>query len=109
VWVSREEIEELAQYRGEKIQEFSKKFVRRVGQRYSLVERPGGDCVFWDAQEGCTVYPARPVQCQTWPFWPENVETPEDWKHTTEVCPGSGRGRVHTAEEIIERIGMIRP
>jgi uncharacterized protein len=109
VWVSREEIEELARFRGEKLQQFSQKFVRRVGNRLSLIERPGGDCIFWDPQEGCTVYPARPTQCQTWPFWPENVETPEDWKRTTKVCPGSGRGRVYKAEEIVQCIGMIRP
>lgn len=55
------------------------------------------------------MYSARPVQCRTWPFWPENVETPEDWKHITQICPGSGQGRVYRAEEIIEFIEMIRP
>ncbi len=108
VWVSLQEIEELARYRGEKPPQFSKKFVRRVGDRLSLIEQPGGDCIFWDSQAGCTVYPARPVQCQTWPFWPENVETPEDWKRTTRVCPGSGQGRVYKAEEIIECLVMIQ-
>lgn len=108
VWVTVEEIEELARFRGETLQQFSKRYVRRLGNRLSLVERPGGDCIFWDAREGCTVYAARPVQCRTWPFWPENVETPEDWEHVTQICPGSGRGRHYTAEEIIECIGMIR-
>src|SRR5437868_1721908 len=102
VWVSHEEIARLAQFRAESIDEFSARFVRRVGDRYSLIERPGGDCVFWDAQAGCTVYPARPVQCQTWPFWPENVESPEDWAAIKQVCPGSGRGRLYSAGEIIE-------
>ena len=75
VWVSPEEIERLAEFKGVSVSEFSAKFVRRVGNRYSLIERPGGDCIFWDKHAGCTVYPARPVQCQTWPFWPENVES----------------------------------
>lgn len=109
VWVSAEEIEDLARFRGEKLPAFSKKFVRRVGDRHSLIECPGGDCIFWNTQEGCTVYLARPVQCRTWPFWPENVETPEDWQRTTAVCPGSGQGRSYKAEQIIECIGMIRP
>jgi Fe-S-cluster containining protein len=106
VWVSQEEIEQLAGFRGESIDEFCIKFVRQVGDRYSLIERPGGDCIFWDAKKGCTVYPARPVQCRTWPFWPENVETPEDWTRVRQVCPGSGRGRLYSAQEIIESIGM---
>jgi Fe-S-cluster containining protein len=108
VWVTVEEIARLAESRGEPIEEFSKRYVRRVGARYSLIEKPGGDCVFWDAKAGCTVYQARPIQCRTWPFWEENVETPEDWERTTEACPGSGRGRLHTADEIIRSIGMIR-
>ena len=108
VWVSHEEIARLAQFRGDSIDEFSARFVRQVGDRYSLIERPGGDCVFWDRQAGCTVYAARPVQCQTWPFWPENVETEEDWAGVKQVCPGSGRGRLYTAQEIIESIGRVR-
>jgi Fe-S-cluster containining protein len=108
VWVSEEEIDALAQFRGQTAQEFSKQFVRQVGEHYSLIERPGGDCIFWDAQKGCTVYPARPVQCRTWPFWPENVETPAAWRRTTKVCPGSGRGRLYRVEEIVEAIGMTR-
>ena len=80
----------LAEFRGETVEQFAAKFVRRVEDRYSLIEKPGGDCIFWDKQAGCTVYPARPVQCQTWPFWPENVETPEDWDHVRDDLPRLG-------------------
>lgn len=100
VWVNVEEITRLAEFRGESIGQFSKKYVRRVRNRYSLIERPGGDCIFWDKAAGCTVYSARPVQCRTWPFWPENIATPEDWAHVMRVCPGSGGGRWFNLEEI---------
>jgi len=104
VWVSMEEIERLAEFRGETVEQFSAQFVRRVGDRYSLTEKPGGDCIFWHPSAGCTVYPARPVQCRTWPFWPENVETEADWNHVREICPGSGRGRVFSVDEILSSI-----
>ena len=84
----------LAESRGQTVPEFSAKFVRRVGQRYSLIERPGGDCIFWDKSAGCTVYPARPVQCQTWPFWPENVEIEAK---IGSMCEQSARGRATAA------------
>jgi Fe-S-cluster containining protein len=100
VWVIPEEIARLAEHRGEEVDDFSRKFVRRVGNRFSLIERPGGDCIFWDKQAGCTVYDARPVQCRTWPFWPENIASPEDWEHVTAICPGSGRGQIFSVEEI---------
>jgi uncharacterized protein len=104
VWVSPDEIEKLAEFRGETVEQFGARFVRKVGERYSLIEKPGGDCIFWDKTAGCTVYPARPVQCRTWPFWPENVETKEDWDHVREICPGSGQGRLYTVDEIISSI-----
>ena len=100
VWVDAEEIARIAEYRGEDLDVFSRAFVRRVGPRYSLKEKPGGDCIFWDRKVGCTVYPARPAQCQTWPFWPENVETAEAWQHVTTVCPGAGRGQWFSVEQI---------
>jgi Fe-S-cluster containining protein len=108
VWVDADEVAALAAHRGETPDEFSTRFVRKVGGRYSLIEKPGGDCIFWERGVGCTVYEARPVQCRTWPFWPENVETPEDWENVTQICPGSGRGRTYSAEEIIEAIGKVR-
>ena len=60
---------------GRRVESFAERFVRLVGDRFSLIEKPGGDCIFWDKQAGCTVYDARPVQCRTWPFWPENIAT----------------------------------
>lgn len=108
VWVSIDEIEQLAQFRRESVEEFSSRYVRQVGSRFSLIEKPGGDCIFWEKTSGCTVYDARPVQCRTWPFWPENVEVEEDWEHVRSVCPGSGRGRLFTVEEIEASIQSVR-
>jgi Fe-S-cluster containining protein len=104
VWVSHDEIARLAEFRGQTVEQFATRFVRQVGDRYSLIEKPGGDCIFWDKSAGCTVYPARPVQCRTWPFWPENVETRADWDHVREICPGSGRGRLFSVDEILSSI-----
>ncbi|WP_422926680.1 YkgJ family cysteine cluster protein [Singulisphaera sp. PoT] len=102
VWVDAEEMARLAEFRGETLEQFAMQFVRQVGDSYSLIEKPGGDCIFWEKGVGCTVYPARPVQCQTWPFWSENIETKESWDHIVSICPGSGRGsgRWFSLEEI---------
>ena len=107
VWVGADEIARLAEFRGETLDEFSRKFVRQVGDDFSLIEKPGGDCIFWDKSAGCTVYSARPDQCRTWPFWSENIETRADWEHVTSICPGSGRGRVYTLDEIRASAGRV--
>lgn len=104
VWVNSAEIEALAANVGLTAEAFEDQYVRRVGVRKSLKEFPDGACVFFNTEKrNCNVYEARPRQCRTWPFWDSNLKTPEDWKHTCEVCPGSGKGRLHSIEEIEER------
>ncbi|MEZ5332455.1 MAG: YkgJ family cysteine cluster protein [Thermoanaerobaculia bacterium] len=104
VWVVEEEITRLAERLGLSRDEFGKRYLRRVGRRLSLIETAGFECVFWSAESGCTVYEDRPRQCRTFPFWPENVESPEEWATVVEECPGAGEGRLYTPQEIV-RLG----
>ena len=110
VWVNQEEIAALARLVGiDDVDEFERRYVRKVGLRRSLVEFPNGDCVFFDGQSRkCTVYDARPRQCRTWPFWDSNIRTPETWKETCEVCPGSGQGQLVTVEQILAQSAVMR-
>ncbi len=104
VWVDPAEIARLADHLGLPFETFTRRYVRQVGERLSLLEQPNGDCIFWNRDAGCTVYPARPEQCRTWPFWSENVETPEDWQHVCRICPGAGQGRLHSLVEIEDAV-----
>jgi Fe-S-cluster containining protein len=108
VWVNDEEIAALAAYRGENVEQVTALYTRTVNRKHSLRERTNGDCIFYDRKAGCTVYPVRPRQCQTWPFWESNVETPAAWKRTCEVCPGSGKGELIAVEEITSRLKVIQ-
>ena len=110
VWVNGAEIQALAdEVTGGDVDEFERLYVRKVGIRRSLVEFPNGDCVFFDNQtRKCGVYNARPRQCKTWPFWDSNLQTPEDWKHTCEVCPGSGQGQLHQLTVIEEQRRQVK-
>ncbi len=109
VWVNDAEIEAMAQFTNMSVEQFESVYVRQVGLRKSLREYTSGDCVFLDNQQrGCSIYPVRPRQCRTWPFWDSNLRTPEDWQATCDFCPGSGRGRLYSIEEIDQRRGEIR-
>jgi Fe-S-cluster containining protein len=109
VWVNGQEIEALAGRFGISTDEFEKRYVRNVGIRKSLIEYANGDCVFFDPQtRKCTVYEDRPRQCRTWPFWASNVATEEAWQQTCEVCPGSGKGKLHSAAQVLHQISIVK-
>lgn len=104
VWVNEDEMEAIAEYLNLEQDDFRDQYVRKIGARYSLVEFPNGDCVFLDSESrGCTIYPARPIQCKTWPFWTSNLKSTETWKETCESCPGAGKGKLYELTEIEER------
>lgn len=83
-------------------EEFSKQYCRRVWFRVSLLEKTSGDCVMLTPQ-GCGVYETRPMQCRTWPFWHDIIDTSAHWDGVCEECPGADQGRLYTREET-ERI-----
>ncbi len=108
VWLNEEEMLTIAEYVGMPLEEFLAVHTRIARQQRTLREKANGDCVFYDASVGCTIYEVRPRQCRTWPFWESNVRTPADWQRTCEVCPGSGHGELIPAEEITRRVKIIR-
>jgi Fe-S-cluster containining protein len=108
VWVTEDEVMALAEFRGEPREEVAGLYTRLSFRGPTLREKANGDCVFYDREKGCTVYPVRPRQCRTFPFWESNVETPRDWEQTRQACPGAGQGELISAEEIAERLKVIR-
>ena len=97
--MTREEIESLRGFLGLSLEEFGQRYLRKVGTRYSLIEKANGDCVFY--ARGCTVYAARPHQCRKFPFWSENLRSREAWKEAGEECPGMDHGRLYPVEEVL--------
>ena len=107
VWVNEEEIRAIADFRGETVEEVTGLYTRMARRGRTLRDSASGDCVFYDRAKGCTIYPVRPIQCRTWPFWHSNVVSEEAWRNTCEVCPGSGKGDLISAEEILARVKAI--
>ena len=104
VWTSREEVRRIARFLGRDDEWLPKDQLRRVGFKYSLTERPNGDCVFLQSAGNgrriCSIYPVRPLQCRTWPFWTMNLKSPAAWAEAGETCPGMNNGQAYDVEEI---------
>jgi len=100
IWITRPEIEKLAGYLGITVEQLHKKHLRRIGNRISIIEEPASkDCIFL-TKAGCGIYPARPNQCRTWPFWPGNLTSAEIWNLSTQKCPGVNHGRKYSYGQI---------
>jgi Fe-S-cluster containining protein len=97
VFVSQEEIEKIATFLGRADHGLGKEHLRRVGKKLSLTEdKKTGDCCFLKMEKGkriCSIYPVRPLQCRTWPFWDSNLDSIQDWNEAAVNCPGMNRGQ----------------
>ena len=82
----------LARFLGIPLSEFYKRYCAPEddqGPRLTIPDE--GEC--WFLEEGrCAVHAAKPLQCRTFPFWPENVRTKSAWKRISRYCPGIGEG-----------------
>lgn len=100
VYVYKSEIEKIARYLSLRVSSFLDKYLYPFKGDYSVREYPDGRCPFF--QDGCTIYPVRPGQCRTFPFWFENLRSPEKWRKVSKECPGIGRGRYYPKEQILK-------
>lgn len=110
VWVTLAEIEALAAHLQLEVETFSRLYLRKVEKRFSLREDPkNGDCCFLKGKK-CTVYAVRPHQCRTYPFWPQNLTSPQAWKEAAQECEGiHDEAPLLSYEEIEERRSPTNP
>ena len=134
VWISKVEIARLAEFLRLTPREVVEKYCRKVNGQYSLIEfrnaRGEYDCVFLKEERierpagsgagagtgkgtdekvvhtrrGCTIYPVRPLQCRTWPFWDGNLASRQAWDRAAGRCHGMNHGHRHFTREQIESL-----
>lgn len=100
VWFSPEEGKAIAKFLGISERDFYARYCKKKLNRWTLDERrlPNGDydCIFLDRDDKgralCGIYPVRPTQCRTWPFWESNLTSKQAWDEAAEDCPGMKHG-----------------
>jgi Fe-S-cluster containining protein len=89
IWSTPKEIDDMAEFLGLKREDFVIRYTKKVGYRTSLKElmiRDSFHCIFFDAsKKGCQIYPVRPKQCRTFPFWDHFKDNVEE---VVKECPG---------------------
>ena len=108
VWMTPDEMKKICEYTGLTETELKVKYSQKIGRKTTLRERDNGDCVFLhETTRGCTIYPVRPAQCRTWPFWNSNLESPATWEEVKRSCPGAGKGKLYNLEEIRTQADVV--
>jgi uncharacterized protein len=115
VFVRENELEQIAQYLNMSKEECdniycNKKYQKQNPTLYVLksnfVSEKRYDCIFLKEVEKdkfeCIIYPVRPIQCSTFPFWEKRIANKEKWEEMRMFCPGINEGKLYTKEEIDE-------
>ncbi|WP_163565667.1 YkgJ family cysteine cluster protein [Helicobacter suis] len=94
VFVSVEQMRAISAFLNLSFETFTLKYIRKVQNAYSLLEKPAHDakngwaCVFLEEEtKRCRIYPVRPKQCATFPFW-ECFKTKQQLEKLAALCPG---------------------
>jgi uncharacterized protein len=102
VYVDTDEVIRIAEYLSEDISFLIDTYLLPLRAGYTIKEHSDGRCFFY--HNGCIIYPVRPNQCKTYPFWFENLRSNKKWKRVKRECPGIGCGPLYPKEKILEII-----
>jgi Fe-S-cluster containining protein len=111
VYLTEADLRRAAAHLGVSATEFERRWVYRTRWRLRLRKPKGAQCPFL-LEEGCRLHPDKPTQCRLFPFWPELVERPVEWRATAKHCPGMGKGpliQIGTALEMAEGMREAYP
>jgi len=107
VYLEAADVERLARFFELSPARFRRLYTRQ-DEGSTVLEMTETACPFLDGTR-CTVYPARPAQCETFPFWKENLLTRARWQALGEFCPGIGAGPRHPLHVIRQRVAGRGP
>lgn len=102
VYVSLPERRRLARHLRIPTRLFTLRYCDKTDGFFHLRSR-GKDCIFMEGNR-CRVHRSRPEQCETWPFWPENMKEPVWTQDIAAHCPGIGQGDFFDVRQIEQRL-----
>lgn len=108
VYVTDDDVARAARYLGLTESQFRGKYIYQTKLRQRLrTPRDQRQCHFL-VHGGCSIHPAKPLQCRAFPFWPELVENRDQWNQTATWCPGIGTGQLVQIGTALERADELR-
>ncbi len=106
VFFTEEDVQAIEEYLNipqNKSRKFRKQFIQYT-ENGLHVHSSEIDCFFLK-ENRCEVYPHRPLQCRSYPFWTSLYRSKDSLLQLTKGCPGAmkGTGKIYSRETIIRR------
>jgi hypothetical protein len=91
VYVNREDIARLASHLAISQAEFKRRYLCGVAPLLRFRKPRNKQCPFLNSN-GCSVHSVKPLQCSSFPYWPELLASAGERRQTAQFCPGMNRG-----------------
>lgn len=85
---------------------FRRRYVSHLTRNTLTARMHEGHCVFLNNEGKCRIYNLRPVQCRTYPYWPELLETTQTWNNEAKHCEGINFGTVVPIKDIKQKLAL---
>jgi Fe-S-cluster containining protein len=99
VHFSKADVARSSQYIGISESEFIDRYLIRDFDAFVLVVDDGEICPFLEGNS-CKIQEKKPLQCRSFPFWPENLVSSATWDEVLQDCAGKDKGELISAKTI---------
>lgn len=77
-----------------------------IGKGVRITEQ--GYCSLLSSDKRCSVYEVRPLQCSSYPYWPEVMHSRATWNAEATRCEGINQGNAVKPEEIDSQLARFQ-
>jgi Fe-S-cluster containining protein len=97
VYLTREDIARIASHLGITRAEFKRVYLCGTAPLLRFRKQRHKQCPFLLAN-GCSIHEVKPLQCSSFPYWPELLAKASERREAAQYCPGINRGALVNIE-----------
>ncbi len=111
IYVTGEDVARLAAHVGLTRAEFKRRYLCGAAPLLRFRKQRNKQCPFL-LSNGCSVHAVKPLQCSSFPYWPEVLAKASERREVAGYCPGMNRGplvNIEAAREIATQVEKAFP